>query len=66
MIGDDVSVVILGVKGNQVRIGVHAPDDVEIHREEIYERVHKEKVHKEKKAHPSAEAPLPEDAPEEH
>ena len=43
MIGDDVSVVILGVKGNQVRIGVHAPDDVEIHREEIYARVRKEK-----------------------
>ena len=43
MIGDDISVTILGVKGNQVRIGVHAPCDVEIHREEIYARVRKER-----------------------
>ena len=43
MIGDDVSVTILGVKGNQVRIGVHAPSDVEIHREEIYERVRRDR-----------------------
>ncbi len=42
MIGDDISVTILGVKGNQVRIGVHAPDDVAIHREEVYERVRSE------------------------
>lgn len=42
MIGDDISVTILGVKGNQVRIGVHAPEDVAIHREEIYERVRDE------------------------
>ena len=44
MIGDDISVTILGVKGNQVRIGVHAPCDVEIHREEIYARVRKERA----------------------
>ncbi len=44
MIGDDISVTVLGVKGNQVRIGVHAPNDVGIHREEIYARVRKEKA----------------------
>ena len=44
MIGDDISVTILGVKGNQVRIGVHAPSDVEIHREEIYARVRQERA----------------------
>jgi len=42
MIGDDVTVTVLGVKGNQVRIGVNAPRDVAVHREEIFERIKRE------------------------
>ena len=40
MVGDDVTVTVLGVKCNQVRIGVNAPKDVPVHREEIYSRIH--------------------------
>ena len=53
MIGGEVSVTVLGVRGNQVRIGVDAPKDVAVHREEIYERIRREEAGEPVEAEPT-------------
>ena len=49
MIGDNISISVLGVKGNQVRIGIDAPKEVAVHREEIFKKIHGEQVEVEQK-----------------
>ena len=49
VIGNDVTVTVLGVKGNQVRLGVNAPREVAVHREEIFERIKQERAEEESK-----------------
>jgi carbon storage regulator len=48
MIGDDIRVSVLGLKGHQVRLGIDAPEEVEIHREEVYNRIQQEKANEER------------------
>jgi carbon storage regulator len=54
MIGDDVTITVLGVKGNQVRVGINAPKHVAVHREEIYERIKREQSSEEAPDKPKA------------
>lgn len=57
MVGDDVQFVILAVKGHQVRVGINAPKNIAVHREEIYDRIRREKKAAEEEPAASISAP---------
>ena len=57
MIGDEVTITVLGVKGNQVRVGINAPKSVAVHREEIYERIKREQQGDDEKKRPAEFSP---------
>jgi carbon storage regulator len=59
MIGDDVTITVLGVKGNQVRVGINAPKHVAVHREEIYERIKREQQSADETQKPKAAQYVP-------
>ena len=59
MIGDDVTITVLGVKGNQTRVGIDAPKSVAVHREEIYERIKREQALQQQSRTNSAQQPPP-------
>ena len=59
MIGDEVTITVLGVKGNQVRVGINAPKTVAVHREEIYERIKREQSPDDITEKPKAEQFVP-------
>lgn len=61
VIGDEVQVTVLGVKGNQVRLGVNAPRDVSVHRQEIYDRIKKEQSAGQPEGIPPADGASPEE-----
>ncbi|MBB72489.1 MAG: carbon storage regulator [Legionellales bacterium] len=62
IIGDNVTVTVLGVKGNQVRIGVNAPKEISVHREEIYLRIQQEKEQQRSGVAPTPTAEVKEDS----